>query len=97
MKTVVDIGLPDIDEDEIGTLTEECEREITNFILNEIPSKSIDDLSISCTLELEKELDLTIDIEIIQKYDTGHDLESIIEKALIYASEWLEARLKEMK
>ena len=97
MKPVVDIGLPELDEDTLNALTEECETELSSFILNEIPGKSIEELSITCILELEEELQLTIDIDIVQKYDTGHDLEEVSNRASDYASDWLEQRLKEMK
>ncbi|MFW9918135.1 MAG: DUF3194 domain-containing protein [Candidatus Thorarchaeota archaeon] len=97
MKPVVDIGLPDLDEEQIDALAEACEKQITSFILNEIPSKSIDELSISCTLDLDDELHLAIDIDIIQKYSTGQNLEEITNRASEYASDWLERQLKEMK
>ena len=97
MPSVVDIGLPELDEEKLDALTEECEQEITTFILNSIPSKSIDEFSVSCILELETDLSLTVDIDIVQKYETGQDLESIINRASEYASEWLEQTLKGMK
>ena len=97
MPPVVDIGLPPLDEETLNALAEECEKAVTDFILNDIPSKSIDELSISCILNLDDELELIIDIDLVQKYDTGHDLEAVSNRASEYASEWLEQQIKGMK
>ena len=97
MNPVVDIGLPDLDEDTLDSLAEECEEEVTNFILREIPPKSIEELTISCSLNLEQELQLDIEVDIVQKYDTGHDLEKVINQASEFGSDWLEQKLRGMK
>lgn len=97
MNPVVDIGLPNLDAMQIDSLAEDCEKEASTFILNEVPSKSIDDLSISCILDLEEELELTIDIDIVQKYETGHDLEDVMNRTSAHVFEWLERKLRGMK
>jgi len=97
MPHVVDIGLPRLDEEQIDALAEDCEQEITRFILHEIPSKSIEDMTVTCILEFEQQLDLSIEIEITQKYDSGHVLESVIERASQYGYDWFEKRLLELK
>lgn len=97
MKPPVDVGLPSLDSSEIEILAEKCEEEITAFIFQRIPQKSIEEMTVSCALEMNEQLNLEIEIEINQKYDTGHELENIIEKAADYGSDWLEGRLREMK
>ena len=97
MSPVIDIGLPDLSSDQLDSLTEECENEISEYILKEIPGKSLEDFFVICMLELEDELHLTIDINIVQRYDTGHNLEEVIDNASQFGSDWLEKRLKELK
>ncbi len=97
MSPVIDIGLPDLSDDQLDNLVEECENEVSEYILKEIPGKSLEDFFVTCMLELDEELHLTIDINIVQRYDTGHNLNEIIEKASQYGSDWLEKRLKELK
>ena len=97
MTDPVEIGLPSLSEEDIERLAESCELQVTEFIFGILPMKSIEDLSVVCSLELTNVLDLTIDIDIIQKYDTNHDLDEIIGKAIEYGSEWLEKQLLEMK
>jgi len=97
MTPAVEIGLPELDEERMGQLAEECEQEISNYIFNAIPRKSIDDLIVICSLDMSEQLDIDIIIEITQKYDTGKNLDEIIENASEYGSEWLQKRLMELK
>ncbi|MFW9908713.1 MAG: DUF3194 domain-containing protein [Candidatus Thorarchaeota archaeon] len=98
MSPVVEIGLPQLDEEKVGQLAENCEQEISNYILSVVPSKSIEEMSISCVLEIaDEQLNVNIDVDIIQKYDTGQDLEEIIENASEHGAKWLEGKLLELK
>ena len=97
MKQVVEIGLPILSEEDIEQLTENCEEEIARFIFNQLPEKSIEELAVSCTLEMDSELDVDIEIAISQKYDTGQDLDALAEAASEHGLKWLEERLLEMK
>ncbi len=97
MKAIVEIGLPDLHADDLDMLAEGCEQEVSEFILESIPSKSIAELSVSCSLELDSELDLDFQITLIQQYDTGHSLDEVINKAMDHGVLWLEKRLVEMK
>jgi hypothetical protein len=92
-----EIGLPSLNDQQIESLAEECEDEITRFILDKIPKKSIAEISVSCILEFDKELDVDVQIDIEQSYDTGHTLDEILDTATKYGAEWLEKRLKELK
>lgn len=97
MKPVVEIGLPDLHEEDLDTLIEGCEQEVSEFILQLVPSKSISELDVSCSLELDSELDLDLQITLIQQYDTGHSLDEVINQAMDHGGQWLENRLVEMK
>ena len=98
MSTIIDIGLPDISEDVIEQLAEDCEVQVTDFIKNLIPEKSIDALFISCSLNLlDGQLDVNIDIDISQAFDTGHDLDNLLQEAMECGVKWLEDKLMEMK
>lgn len=98
MNTVIDIGLPDISEDVIEQLAEDCESQVTDFIKNHVPAKSIETLFITCSLSLsDGQLDVDIDIDISQKFDTGHDLDNLLHDAIDCGEKWLEDKLKEMK
>lgn len=98
MNPTLSIGLPDISEEVIEKLAEDCEAQISKFILKEIPEKSIDTLFVSCTLELEdSQLDLDVQLEIIQLFDTGHSLDDLLHQATDFGVEWLENQLAEMK
>ncbi|MFW9848953.1 MAG: DUF3194 domain-containing protein [Candidatus Thorarchaeota archaeon] len=96
MTPVVEIGLPELDEEQLNSLVEECEQEISNFILSKIPVKSVEDLTVVCIFELSDQLDVSIEIDVSQKYDTGHNLEELIEKATQHGYEWLEKQLREL-
>jgi len=98
MTNIVDIGLPDISEETIERLAEECELQITHYLLARIPEKSIEDLFISCTLSLlDGQLDVDINIEIGQAFDTGQSLDDLIQEAIDWGAEWLEKQLMELK
>jgi hypothetical protein len=98
MKPVIDIiGLPNFSEAELELLAENCEEEISRFVFRMIPPKSIEELSISCSLELSDKLDLDVQIDIIQKYETEHALNEIIQQATEHGVTWLDHKLREMK
>ncbi|MFW9890420.1 MAG: DUF3194 domain-containing protein [Candidatus Thorarchaeota archaeon] len=89
--------MPNLDDQQIESLAEECEDEITRFVLSKIPKKSVAELSVSCILEFDEELDVDIQIDLEQSYDTGDNLDEILDGASRYGTEWLERRLKELK
>ena len=98
MSAIIDIGLPDISEDIIEQLAEECESQVTEFIKGKIPEKSIDTLFVTCSLNLlDGQLDVNLDIDISQAFDTGQDLDDLLQKAIDCGVEWLEKKLMEMK
>lgn len=98
MSPILSIGLPDISEEVIERLAEECEAQISKFILKKIPDKSIDTLFVSCTLELvDNQLDLEVELEIDQLFDTGHSLDGLLQEATGIGVDWLEKQLAEMK
>lgn len=98
MTNIIDIGLPDISEETIEQLAEDCELQVTEFLLKKVPEKSIEDLFISCALNLhDGQLDVDIDIEIAQGFDTGLSLDDVIRNAIDWGAEWLEKRLMELK
>ncbi len=95
--TPTEIGLPSLNDQQIESLAEECEDEITKFILGKIPKKSIAEISVSCVMELDEELNVDVQLNLEQSYDTGHQLDAILDAAANYGTEWLEKRLKELK
>ena len=98
MNPTLSIGLPDLSEEVLEQLAEECEAQVSKFILKKIPEKSIDTLFVSCTLELQdSQLDLDVQLEVTQLFDTGHSLEDLLQKATHFGVEWLENQLTEMK
>ena len=98
MSPTLSIGLPELTEEVIEQLAEECEAQVSKFILNKIPEKSIDTLFVSCTLELvDRQLDLDVQLEISQLFDTGHSLEDLLQETTDFGVEWLENQLTEMK
>ncbi len=98
MSAIIDIGLPDISEDIIEQLAEECEVQVSDFIKNKVPEKSLDVLFITCSLNLlDGQLDVNLDIDISQAFDTGHDLDTLLQEAVDCGVEWLEKKLMEMK
>ncbi|TXT53957.1 MAG: hypothetical protein BAJATHORv1_100042 [Candidatus Thorarchaeota archaeon] len=98
MSPLLEIGLPDLSPDELEKLAEKCEEEVSQYITERVPQKSIEQLVVTCLLELSDDrLDVIINIDIIQKYESGHDLDSISDDAIEHAIEWVEDRLREMK
>lgn len=97
MSIIIDIGLPDISEDIIEQLAEECEVQVSDFINNKVPEKSLDVLFITCSLSLQDgQLDVNLDIDISQAFDTGHNLDELLQEAVDCGVEWLEKKLMEM-
>jgi len=98
MSPILSIGLPEMTEEVITQLAEDCEAQISKFILKKIPEKSIDTLFVSCALELvENQLDLDVQLEINQLFDTGHSLDDLLQEATDFGVKWLENQLTEMK
>ena len=98
MSPTLSIGLPELSEEVIEQLAEECEAQVSKFILTKIPEKSIDTLFVSCTLELvDSQLDLDVQLEISQLFDTGHSLDDLLQEATDFGVDWLENQLTEMK
>ena len=98
MSPLLSIGLPEISVEVIEKLTEDCEAQISDFIVKKIPSKTIESMFVSCTLELENgQLDLDVQIELSQVFDTGHSLDDLLQEATDFGVEWLENQLTEMK
>lgn len=98
MKPIIEnIGIPNLSEEEVEHLAEECEDEISKFVFQKIPPKSIEELTISCTLELSDTLDVDFQIDIVQSYETGHELDELIKEATEHGVKWLDQKLKEMK
>jgi hypothetical protein len=98
MSPTLGIGLPELSQEVMEQLAEECEDQISKFILKAIPDKSIDTFFVSCTLDLvDSQLDLDVQIEISQLYDTGQSLDDLLQEATNFGVEWLENRLTEMK
>lgn len=98
MKPVVDkIGIPHLSEEEVELLAENCEDEISKFLFQMIPPKSIEELIVSCTLELKEELELDVQIDLVQKYDTGQSLNELIQQAIEHGVQWFDQKLLEMK
>ena len=78
--------------------SEDCEAQISGFIVKKIPEKSIERMFVSCTLELDNgQLDLDVQIELSQVFDTGHSLDDLLQEATDFGVEWLENQLAEMK
>jgi len=98
MSPILSIGLPDMSEEVMEQLAEECEAQVSKYILKKIPEKSIDTLFVSCTLELmDGQLDLDVQLEISQVFDTGQSLDDLLQEATDFGVEWLENQLTEMK
>jgi hypothetical protein len=98
MSPTLSIGLPELSEEVLEHLAEECEAQVSKFILTKIPEKSIDTLFVSCTLELvDNQLDLDIQLEIDQLFDTGHSLDDFLQDAVDFGVDWFENQLTEMK
>ncbi len=93
----VEIGLPDLSEDDIESLAEQCQAEITKFILNKVPKKSIEEMFVSCAIELGNELQLDVHLDLVQSYDTGLELDGLLKEATDHGTDWLERRLRELK
>ena len=80
MSPTLSIGLPDMSEEVMEQLAEECEAQVSKYILKKIPEKSIDTLFVSCTLELmDGQLDLDVQLEISKLFDTGHSLDDLLQ------------------
>ena len=92
----IEIGLSPMTEDEIESLAEQCEIEVSTYLLKQIPQKSIDEFQVTCILEMSGKLDVDIIIDISQKYTTSESLDALVNEAVEFGMNWLETRLREM-
>ncbi|MBD3407895.1 MAG: DUF3194 domain-containing protein [Candidatus Lokiarchaeota archaeon] len=98
MSPLLEIGLPNLSDTEIEKLAEECENEVTQYILEQVPKKSLEQIVVVCMFELSSgQLDISIDIDIIQRYETNHNLNEIINDAITHGISWIEEELQGMK
>lgn len=100
MKTMsdpVELGLPELTEKQIEQLTEECQDEVTRYVLSILPPKSLSELSVVCTIDFDTQLSFRVEIDLSQEYDTGHSVDDITDQAARHGAEWLEKRLRELK
>ncbi len=100
MSPVLTIGLPELTESDMEHLAEECEEEVSRFVLKSVPRKSISELSVICVLDVSSDgsqLDIDVQLNLVQEYETGHSLETLTEEATRHAASWLEKKLMEMK
>jgi hypothetical protein len=98
MTNITDLGLPDISDETLERLAEECEKQVTDFLLKRVPGKSIEDLSISCSLNLfNGQLDVDIEIDVSQGFVTGVPLDDLAKAATDWGANWLEKQLMELK
>ncbi len=97
MNPVIEIGLPKLQDQDLEDLVEACEQEVSEFILKILPPKSVEELSVSCILDLNELLNVDFEIAISQLYDTGHVLDDVISQSVDHGTKWLENRLTEMK
>jgi len=92
----IEIGLSPMSEDEIESLAEQCEIEVSTYLLKLIPQKSIDEFQVTCILEMSEKLNVDIIIDISQKYTTSESLDALVNEAIEFGMNWLEKRLREM-
>jgi hypothetical protein len=53
---------------------------------------------VSCSLEfVDKQLDLEVQLEISQLFDTGYSLDDLLQEATDFGVAWFENQLTEMK
>lgn len=98
MNAVLRIGLPELTAEDIASLAELCEEHITGYIFEKLGSKSIEEMTITCILEMDDDgLQLDVQIDIEQKFETGHDLDALLDEATQNGVKWLEKQLMEMK
>ena len=98
MTPTVEIGLPDLTDEKLEDLAERCEDFITQHIFRIVPEKSIENLFVSCALALDDgQLDVDIQIDADQIYDTNHSLDDLLDEAGEKGMEWLEQQLMELK
>ena len=97
MNPVIEIGLPKLQDQDLEDLVEACEQEVSEFILKILPPKSVEELSVSCIIDLNELLNVDFEIAISQLYDTGHVLDDVILQSVDHGTKWLENRLTEMK
>jgi hypothetical protein len=92
-----EIGLPDLSEEDVEKLAEECEAKITEFILKKIPKKSVSELYVICSLQLGDQLNLDVQLDVSQDFDGGVPLEELLDEATKHGVKWLESQLQELK
>ncbi|NWF95688.1 MAG: DUF3194 domain-containing protein [Candidatus Thorarchaeota archaeon] len=97
MNETENIGLPSLSEEDIERLTDACEAEVRSFIVQRIPQKSISELVILCSMDLDEELKVEVETVIVQDYDTGVSLKELADEASVHGIEWLRSHLLEMK
>jgi len=92
----VEIGLPELSDEQIVELAELGERIAREYVLSKLPAKKVYDLDVSVQIEGEKPLTVTVDVGVRLASSARVDPEELAREAAKKAMEAIEARLREL-
>lgn len=93
-----EIGLPELAPEQVEELCSMAEKAAREHILSKVPPKRVETLNISVEMEGEKELTLTVDVELIlSPIMRGYNAQKLADEAVKEAFASAENYLRELK
>ena len=96
-KFSIEIGVPDLNEDQLEELTIFLEQEVQKRIFKRIKPKYIENFNLDIVLEKNEDLSLKIDLEIAAINISAKNIDELINSALQSAADSLEQKLQSLK
>jgi hypothetical protein len=98
VKTVVDLGFPELTTDQIEQLCQTAEKAARNFILSKVSNKQVETLDIAVEVEGEKPVNVIVEVNLVLSPKVqGVDVETLVKEATNQAQQASENYLRQLK
>ena len=94
MKLVEEMGLPELNSEQIETLCAAAEEAARNYVFSKVSPKKVERMNISAEAEGERPLSLTVDVDIalspsLKDYDVDQLVKEAVKEALKASDDYL--------
>jgi len=94
VKLVEELGLPELDSEQIETLCTVAEEAARKYVFSKVSSKKVERLNISVEAEGERPLSLTVDVDValspsLKDYDVDQLVKEAVKEALKASDDYL--------
>ena len=93
---VVDIGLPELTDEQVLEVVEAGERAAREYVLSRLPAKKVYDMGVCIQVEGGLPLTVTVDVELRVASSAGLDPDELAREAAKRAMQAVEEKLREI-